>query len=91
MVQEEGEQLRVVLSLEQPRDKAADSIPSKEIMATGAMVAAGEKKISAPVVVPDTPALMTGIEFNTEPSGRSDIRVETDHPIKYDTTPAPAQ
>jgi type IV pilus assembly protein PilQ len=92
VVQEEGEQLRVILSLEQLRDKEADSISSKEMtMASNGMVAAPEKKISvpkisAPVVVPKTPAVMTGIEFDTQPSGRSDIRVETNHPIKYDTT-----
>ncbi len=91
VVQEEGEQLRVILSLEQPRDKEADPIPSKEMTtASNGMAAAPEKQISAakistPVVVPDTPAVMTGIEFDTLSSGRSDIRVETNHPIKYDT------
>lgn len=92
VVQEEGEQLRLILSLEQPRDKEADSIPSKEMnMASEGTIVAPEQKIAAPkkstpVVVPDTPALMTGIEFDTLPSGRSDIRLETSHPIKYDTT-----
>jgi type IV pilus assembly protein PilQ len=92
VVREEGEQLRVILSLEQPREKEADSIPSKEMtMASEGTIAAPELKIatpkkSTPLVVPDTPAVMTGIEFDTQPSGRSDIRVETDHPIKYDTT-----
>ncbi len=92
VVQEEGEQLRVILFLKQPPDKEADSILSKEMtMESNGMVAAPKKKISVPkiltpVVVPDTPALMTGIEFDTQPSGRSDIRVETNHPIKYDTT-----
>jgi type IV pilus assembly protein PilQ len=86
VVQEEGEQLRVVLSLEQPLEKTADANPSKEMppMAADAAVVP-EMKISAPVVVPDTPAVMTGIEFDTLPSGRSDIRVETSHPIRYDT------
>lgn len=92
VVQEEGEQLRVILSLEQPLDKNAEEMTK----ATGEAIAAPEKKIAAskmaaskisrPVIVPDTPAVMTGIEFDTLPSGRSDIRVETDHPIKYDTT-----
>lgn len=87
VVQEEGEQLRVILSLEKTVDKTAEEM-TKE---AGVAVAAPEKKIAAPkvlrpVIVPDTPAVMTGIEFDTLPSGRSDIRVETDHPIKYDTT-----
>jgi len=91
VVQEEGEQLRVILSPEQPRNKEADSIPSKEIMASEGAIAAPEQKMAAPkksmpMVVPNTPAVMTGIEFDTLPSGRSDIRVETSHPIKYDTT-----
>jgi type IV pilus assembly protein PilQ len=92
VVQEEGEQLRVILSPEQPRNKEADSISSKEMtMASGGTLTAPELKMvapkkSTPVVVPNTPAVMTGIEFDTLPSGRSDIRVKTSHPIKYDTT-----
>ncbi|MCP4717853.1 MAG: type IV pilus secretin PilQ, partial [Desulfobacteraceae bacterium] len=78
-VLEEGEQLRVVLSIDQPGDKEVTTV-SETVTDTE------KKEISAPLVVPETPAVMTGIEFNTVPSGRSDIRVETDQPIHYDTS-----
>lgn len=87
-VQEEGEQLRVLLSLEQLPDNETGPLLSNEITPGSETATATETKSSAslPVVVPDTPGVMTGIEFNTVPSGRSDIRVETNHPIRYDTS-----
>ncbi len=84
-VQEDGEQLRILLSLEQPRDKET-VVLSKQGNAVSETVGAGEKNLStpAPVIMPGG-AVMTGIEFNTVPSGRSDIQVETNSPIRYDT------
>lgn len=38
------------------------------------------------IIIPDTTATMTGIEFNTMEDGKSDIVVETTHPVKYDIT-----
>ena len=35
----------------------------------------------------DKTAIMTGIEFNTQPDGKSDIIVQTSHPVRYDITP----
>ncbi|MBU0971787.1 MAG: secretin and TonB N-terminal domain-containing protein, partial [Proteobacteria bacterium] len=77
-VLEEGALLRVVLSPPLPGDFS----PSKE------MATAPPSQAIPPeaVVVPDTPAVMTGIAFNTLESGRSDIRLETSHPIKYEMT-----
>jgi len=53
---------------------------------------AGEKKqenfISEKnIIIPDKAATMTNIEFNTMEDGKSDIVVETTHPVKYDITP----
>lgn len=39
---------------------------------------------SKPAAVPDKTATMTNIEFTTLEDGKSDIRVETNHPVKYD-------
>ena len=85
-VREDGDQLRVILFLEQPLDKASDPLPPKEVIEAAEKKAAKEMKISSdlPLVIPDTPAVMTGIEFQTVESGRSDIRVETSHPVRYE-------
>ena len=85
-VREEGAQLRVILFLEQPLDKASDPLPPKEVTEAAQKKAAKEMVISSglPLVIPDTPAVMTGIEFQTVESGRSDIRVETSHPVRYE-------
>ncbi len=40
---------------------------------------------AAPVIVPDSTATMTHIEFNTMEDGKSDIIVHTNQPVKYDT------
>jgi len=40
------------------------------------------------IIIPDTTATMTHIEFNTMEDGKSDIVVQTNHPVKYDITPA---
>ncbi|MBU1341013.1 MAG: type IV pilus secretin PilQ [Proteobacteria bacterium] len=53
-----------------------------------------EKKLPAQpvmeetVVIPDKTATMTHIEFNTMEDGKSDIVVQTNHPVKYDITQA---
>lgn len=38
------------------------------------------------IIIPEKTATMTGIEFNTMEDGKSDIVIETNHPVKYDTT-----
>ena len=38
------------------------------------------------VIIPDTTAIMTNIEFNTMEDGKSDIVIQTNHPVKYDIT-----
>ncbi|MBW2654618.1 MAG: type IV pilus secretin PilQ, partial [Deltaproteobacteria bacterium] len=38
------------------------------------------------IIIPDTTATMTHIEFNTMEDGKSDIVVQTNHPVKYDIT-----
>lgn len=85
-VREEGAQLRVILFLEQPLDKASDPLPSNKVTDSAEKKAVKEMEISSdrPLVIPDTPAVMTGIEFQTVESGRSDIRVETNHPVRYE-------
>ncbi len=45
---------------------------------------AGSGEDAQPVVVPDKTATMTNIEFNTMEDGKSDIVVETSHPVEYD-------
>ncbi|MFH1155033.1 MAG: type IV pilus secretin PilQ [Pseudomonadota bacterium] len=46
---------------------------------------AGETSPQAgPAVVPDTPAILTGIEFTSSDTGESQITVKTSHPIHYD-------
>ncbi len=85
-VKEEGEQLRVLLSLDQHQEKEISSALSEDMaMGSETAMASETQTGSLPVFVPDTPGVMTGIEFNTIPSGRSDIRVETNHPVRYDT------
>ncbi|MCP3942165.1 MAG: type IV pilus secretin PilQ [Desulfobacteraceae bacterium] len=87
-VREDGEQLRVILLPELLRDENDDPLFSKGMTTLPENAGTMDNKISAPLslVVPDTPALMTGIEFNTASSGMSDIRVGTNHPIRYDTS-----
>jgi len=38
------------------------------------------------IIIPDTTAIMTNIEFNTMEDGKSDIVIQTNHPVKYDIT-----
>ncbi len=38
------------------------------------------------VIVPDKTATLTNIEFNTMEDGKSDIVIQTNHPVKYDIT-----
>jgi len=38
------------------------------------------------IIIPDETATMTNIEFNTMEDGKSDIVIQTDHPVKYDIT-----
>ncbi|MBU8909778.1 MAG: type IV pilus secretin PilQ [Desulfobacterales bacterium] len=40
------------------------------------------------IIIPDKTATMTHIEFNTMEDGKSDIVVQTNHPVKYDITQA---
>jgi len=36
------------------------------------------------IIIPDKTAIMTNIEFNVMEDGKSDIAVQTSHPVKYD-------
>ncbi|MBA3009639.1 MAG: type IV pilus secretin PilQ [Proteobacteria bacterium] len=81
-VMEEGALLRVVLSPPLPGERSL----SKEMTTAPGTSPPSQSIPSVPVVVSDTPAVMTGIAFNTLESGRSDIRLETSHPIKYEMT-----
>lgn len=47
-----------------------------------------ESLVSEEIIIPDKTATMTHIEFNTMEDGKSDIVVQTNHPVKYDITPA---
>ncbi len=58
---------------------ASESLPDEE--KTVKSIIAQEE-----VVIPDTTAVMTNIEFNTMEDGRSDIVIQTNHPVKYDIT-----
>lgn len=42
--------------------------------------------LQEPVMIPAEPATLTNIEFNTMEDGKSDIVVQTNHPVKYDIT-----
>ncbi|WDP93365.1 MAG: type IV pilus secretin PilQ [Desulfobacter sp.] len=42
------------------------------------------------LVIPETSAQLTNIEFDTNASGQSDIRIQTSHPVRYDTRQAGA-
>jgi len=60
-------------------DHISDSSPDKE--QTIQKIIAQED-----VVIPDETAIMTNIEFNTMEDGKSDIVIQTNHPVKYDVT-----
>ncbi|WP_022667266.1 type IV pilus secretin PilQ [Desulfospira joergensenii] len=86
-VKEEDAALRLVFS-----KKQGDSIS----LAGGNQEPAGSMEEDFPsaasqtgseVVVPDTRARLTDIRFDTARSGRSDILVETSHPVKYELVP----
>lgn len=85
-VREEGAQLRVILFLEQSLDKGINPLPPKEVSEAGEKKATKEMEMSSdrPLVIPDTPAVVTDIKFQTVESGRSDILVETSHPTRYE-------
>jgi len=81
---EDGDKLRVVLSMgpmEKLADISSEQAPSKEIT----IASAKENTSQNPLVLSDR-SVMTNIEFNTTNSGKSHIRVDTSHPIKYDIT-----
>ena len=80
-VLEDGDKLRIILSMGKLADISSDKAPSKEI----AIVSAKENTKQDPLVLSGK-SVMTHIEFNTENSGKSYIRVDTSHPIKYDIT-----
>lgn len=93
-VQEEGDLLRVILSQGLAAEKGSDPITIKEIGSETAKekvlpeaMAAKSLPNAGPAIskgLPGKAAVMTHIEFNTQPSGRSDIRIETSSPVRYD-------
>ncbi len=48
-------------------------------------------KEGKPVLGSGKKAVLTGIEFNTLKNGKSDIKIETNHPIQYNITPGKNQ
>lgn len=82
VVAEEGADLNVVLA-ETSAPEADGSAVSSETRAYAADPSESKQAEPAPSDS-DTPALMTGIQFNTAETGQSDIMVETSHPVAYD-------
>ena len=79
--------------------KEGEATLSVVIQKSGADEPVAFQELSESAPAPDTflqpevepsvgPATLTNIEFDTAPSGRSDIRVATSHPIKYEARQA---
>ena len=66
----------------QQNEAAAVVTPAPSVKPSAAMSVAGEP--IRPPVIPDSIATMTNIEFNTMESGKSDIIIQTNQPVKYD-------
>ncbi len=81
-VREEGEMLRVIFPQDQTPEKGREPISVKEVESEGVQ----EASQPAPLPQPGRAVVLTHIEFNTLPSGRSDIRLDTSHPVRYDIT-----
>jgi len=65
---------------------AVDKMPEPSLVTAGKNVEdipVSEEKI----IIPDKTATMTEIEFNIMEDGKSDIVIQTSHPVKYDITP----
>lgn len=90
-VLEQGNRLGILLTLPAgfPGDSPADLLGTSQAEQDGLISAVSGQETGSdpikPMVVPDTPAVMTHIEFDTQSTGRSDIRIITSHPVKYDT------
>lgn len=92
-VQEEGNLLRVLLSQGKAIEKGSDPITTRELGPETAKEKVVPEVMPSKAVSTSGPALspavtgkaavMTHIEFNTQPSGRSDIRVDTSSPVRY--------
>lgn len=63
-----------------PAETPGPSSPAPE---TGKMPAASAVE-TVPPAVSASPAAVTHVEFDTAPSGQSDIRVATSHPVRYE-------
>lgn len=83
-VREDGSQIGIILmakaaAAEMELPQPAAILPAGEPSATGPIDAAGAAD------VPSGPAEITGITFDTRPSGHSDIRITTSRPVRYET------
>ena len=80
VVKEEGDRLGIVLQ------GGSNATASK---APGTSRTAGKPlampKAETGLAIPETPAELTGIEFDTGEAGYSDIRIQTTHPVRYET------
>ncbi|MCF8090855.1 MAG: type IV pilus secretin PilQ [Desulfotignum sp.] len=84
-VKEQGNDLQI--SLLKPRPAISQAVieesPSQPSLVSSAKDQ--DKPTSPEIVVPETGAVMTGVEFNTSESGHADIRVKTTRPVRYET------
>ncbi|MCG8685303.1 MAG: type IV pilus secretin PilQ [Desulfobacterales bacterium] len=82
IVQEDGNRLGIILQ-GSVKSEAAESAVAYGIETSdtveGAPVEEGK------IVIPTTTANLTNIEFETKETGHSDIKIKTDHPVRYET------
>jgi type IV pilus assembly protein PilQ len=83
-VKEEGNRLGIILQGETMSGK--ETVADNEIVPASSDTGENNQAETAEVkVIPDTVAELTQIEFDTKPSGHSDIRITTTHPVRYET------
>ncbi|HCY85478.1 MAG TPA: type IV pilus secretin PilQ [Desulfobacteraceae bacterium] len=84
-VQEDGERIGIIL-MGTPQ---ATATPEVETLTDKGRIDSGAPEEMGAVVqetdISNETAEVTGIEFDTKPSGHSEIRVMTNHPIRYET------
>ncbi|WDP85075.1 MAG: hypothetical protein HUN05_07935 [Desulfobacter sp.] len=85
-VREQGERLGIIFQEEVTKT----AMPLKtEALETPAANAASDKTMNQEdLVIPDAQAMLTHIEFDTTQTGQSDIRIQTSHPVRYETRQA---
>lgn len=85
-VTEQENALKLVLfgSMDKESIGAGEKVNAEPVAFTSTPVEG--KASEEEIVISDKTAIMTNIEFNTMESGKSDIVVKTNHPVKYDVT-----